>query len=254
MELPSLLQLVAIAVAGTAAGFVNTLAGAGSLLTLPVLLQLGLTADVANATNRVGVFMAAIAGVSGFDAGGKLDRPTAVKLAVPALVGAVFGSVLAVWLPDSVFRPVMLGMLTLVSITLVWKPTVLAPEEGTTPLTLRDRPIAIVLLMLLGVYAAFLQAGMGIFASLLLSGVLRYDLVRANALKTGMVVAITTVALGIFVYTGKVRFVPGLALGVFQVLGARAAVKWALRANPKSLRWVLFAAALVSIAAAIIKG
>lgn len=164
------------------------------------------------------------------------------------------GASLATIIPDSVFKPVMLGMLTLVSITLVWKPTVLAPSEETVPLGLRERPWAIVLLFLLGVYAAFLQAGMGIFASLLLSGVLRYDLLRANALKSGMVVAITTVALAIFVYSGKVRWLPGLALGVFQVLGARAAVRWALRASPNSLRWVLFAAALVSIGAAVYRG
>lgn len=251
---PSVLELVAIAVAGTAAGFVNTLAGAGSLLTIPVLLDLGLPGDVANATNRVGVFLAALAGASGFDAGGKLDRRAAVKLAMPALVGAVLGAWLAVQLPERVFRPVMLGMLGLVSITLVWKPTVLAPDMDTKPLSLEERPIAIFLLVLLGAYAAFLQAGMGIFASLLLSGVLRYDLVRANALKTGMVVAITTVALVIFVATGKVRWIPGFALGVFQILGARLAVRWALKANPNSLRWVLFAAAVASIAVAVWKG
>ncbi len=254
MEFPSSIEWLAIAVAGTAAGFVNTLAGAGSLLTIPVLMELGLAADVANATNRVGVFMAAVAGASGFDAGGKLDRRAAVALAMPALVGALGGAYLAVTLPEAVFRPVMLGMLALVSVTLVWKPSVLTPEEGATPLSLHQRPVAVLLLVLLGAYAAFLQAGMGIFASLLLSGVLRYDLVRANALKTGMVVAITTVALAIFIHSGKVRFLPGLALGAFQVLGARLAVKWALKANPASIRWVLFAAAVASLGAAMYDG
>lgn len=251
MELPSLLEVLAIAISGTFAGFVNTLAGAGSLVTLPVLLHLGLAPDVANATNRVGIFLAALAGVSGFDAGGKLDRRATVALALPALVGAVIGAGLAVALPETVFRPVMIGMLLLVSVTLVYKPNVLSPEEGTVPFTLRERPIAILLLFLLGVYAAFLQAGMGIFASLLLSSVLRYDLLRANAIKTGMVLAITTIALVIFVAEGKVRFLPGLALGVFQVIGARLAVKWALRSSPDALRKVLFVAAVVSLAAAL---
>ncbi len=254
VELPSILEFIAIAAAGMAAGFVNTLAGAGSLLTIPVLLQLGLAGDVANATNRVGVFLAAVAGATAFDAGGKLDRRTAATLAVPALFGAVFGALLAVHLPERVFRPIMLGMLALVSVTLVWKPSILAPDSTSEPLTLRDRPIAILLLVLLGAYAAFLQAGMGIFASLLLSGVLRYDLVRANALKTGMVVAITTVALAIFIAAGQVRWLPGLSLGVFQIIGARVAVKWAIHATPAAMRWVLFTAAVASIGMAVWKG
>jgi len=253
MELPSLLEMLAIAVSGTFAGFVNTLAGAGSLVTLPVLLHLGLAPDVANATNRVGVFLASLAGVSGFDAGGKLDRRAAVALAIPALLGAVVGAMLAVVLPDTVFKPVMIGMLMLVSVFLVYKPHVLAPAEGTPPLTLRDRPFAAFLLFLLGVYAAFLQAGMGIFASLLLSSVLRYDLLRANAIKSGMVLAITTIALAIFVAKDKVQWIPGLALGVFQVIGARAAVKWALKSSPDALRKVLFVAAIVSLAAALMR-
>jgi uncharacterized membrane protein YfcA len=254
MHWPSLLELLAIAVSGTAAGFVNTLAGAGSLLTLPVLLALGLPTDEANATNRVGVFLAALTGMQGFDADGKLDRAAIVGLAVPTLLGAVLGAYLAVVLPESVFRPVVLTLLVLVSVTLVWKPDVVVPAEGTTPIALRERPLAVVLLVLLGAYAAFLQAGMGILATLLLSGMLRYDLVRASALKAGLVVAITTVALAIFLAHGKVRFVPGLALGVFQVIGARLAVRWAKTAQPKALRWVLLAAALVSIGVAVVKG
>jgi len=253
MELPSLLEMLAFAVSGTFAGFVNTLAGAGSLVTLPVLLHLGLAPDVANATNRVGVFLASLAGVSGFDAGGKLDRRAAVVLAIPALLGAVVGAMLAVVLPDTVFKPVMIGMLMLVSVFLVYKPNVLAPAEGTPPLTLRDRPFAAFLLFLLGVYAAFLQAGMGIFASLLLSSVLRYDLLRANAIKSGMVLAITTIALAVFVAKDKVQWIPGLALGLFQVIGARAAVKWALKSSPDALRKVLFVAAVVSLAAALMR-
>ena len=51
------LLLAAVPVVGFAAGFINTLAGSGSLLTLPLLILLGLPANVANGTNRVGVVL-----------------------------------------------------------------------------------------------------------------------------------------------------------------------------------------------------
>jgi uncharacterized membrane protein YfcA len=231
MTLPSVLELVVLALAGLVAGFVNTLAGAGSLLTLPALLMLGMPADVANATNRVGVFLAAAAGAKGFADGGKLDTPTVTAFSVPVL-----GAFVAVSIPEEIFRPVLLGMMMLVATTLVWKPNVVAPAEGTRPFTLRERPFAVPLLVFLGAYAAFLQAGMGIFTLLLISGVLRYDLLRANAIKTFLVLAITVVALVIFVWHGKVAWVSGLYLGVFQIIGARVGVKFSLKANQTTLK------------------
>lgn len=253
MTLPSPLELVVLAVAGIVAGFVNTLAGAGSLLTLPALLMLGMPADVANATNRVGVFLAAAAGAQGFAEGGKLDKRATARLAAPVLAGAVLGAYLAVGIPERIFRPVLLGMMVLVAGTLVWKPNVVAPPEGTVPLTLRERPIAVPLLVLLGAYAAFLQAGMGIFSLVLISGVLRYDLLAANAQKTFLVLAITALALVVFVLHGKVAWASGLYLGVFQILGARLGVRFSLRTNQRTLKNVLLAIVAFAILGTIAK-
>lgn len=251
--LPSPLELVVLAVAGIIAGFMNTLAGAGSLLTLPALLMLGMPADVANATNRVGVFLAAAAGAKGFADGDVLDKKMISRLSLPVLAGAIVGSFVAVSIPESVFRPVLLGMMILVAAMLVWKPNVVAPAEGTVPLTLKDRPIALPLLVLLGAYAAFLQAGMGIFTLLVMSGVLRYDLLRANALKSFLVLAITVVALVVFVAHGKVEWITGLYVGVFQVLGTSVAVRFSLSAKQNTLKNVLLVIVAFAIVGTIVK-
>ncbi|HPX06839.1 MAG TPA: sulfite exporter TauE/SafE family protein, partial [Tenuifilaceae bacterium] len=61
-----LLVYILMIAAGTAAGFINTLAGSGSLLTLPLLIFLGLPANVANGTNRIGILLQSIVAVGGF--------------------------------------------------------------------------------------------------------------------------------------------------------------------------------------------
>ena len=58
----SALEIVILVGTGVAAGFINTLAGAGSLLTIPALMLLGMPADIANATNRVSVLATSISG------------------------------------------------------------------------------------------------------------------------------------------------------------------------------------------------
>jgi uncharacterized membrane protein YfcA len=78
--------------AGMAAGFINVLAGSGSLITLPLLIFIGLPANIANATNRIGVLLQNVVGVSGFYRRGKLDVRGSLLLAAARDTQGLFGS------------------------------------------------------------------------------------------------------------------------------------------------------------------
>ncbi len=158
--------VTALVLAGLFAGFVNTLAGGGSMLTLPALMMLGMPADIANATNRVGVLLQSIAGVRGFHANDKLDSQAIGPILVPTLIGALCGSLIASYLPVAALKPVLLGSMILIALITLFKPSVVAPPAGTIPYKLRQRPAAIVGLFCAGLYGGFVQAGVG-FISLL---------------------------------------------------------------------------------------
>src|SRR5215213_1564020 len=98
------LLLAAVPLTGFAAGFINTLAGSGSLLTLPILILLGLPANVANGTNRVGVLMQNVVAVATFRQSGALPLAGSWKLIVPSVVGSVIGAALAVDLDEMLLR------------------------------------------------------------------------------------------------------------------------------------------------------
>ena len=93
------LLLAAVPITGFAAGFINTLAGSGSLLTLPILILLGLPANVANGTNRVGVTMQNIVAVATFRRRGALPLAGSWKLLVPSVVGGITGIVAGLLCP-----------------------------------------------------------------------------------------------------------------------------------------------------------
>ena len=80
---------------GILAGIINTLAGSGSAVTLPILVMLGLPANVANATNRVGVTIQNIVGITTFQRKGKLQLEGGLWYVIPALPGAVIGAMIA---------------------------------------------------------------------------------------------------------------------------------------------------------------
>lgn len=239
----------ALVLVGVAAGFVNTLAGGGSLLTLPVLMLAGLEAHVANGTNRVAVFLQSLAGTSAFDREGQLDRSAAFAIALPSLFGALAGASTAAYLPGGVLKPALLVAMIAIAVLMLVRPAVLAPHPDGVPRTLRESPAAVPALFAIGFYGGFVQAGVGILLLAALGGLLRYDLVRANALKLLVVMMFTGLALVVFIAVGQVWWIPGLALSIGTVVGSRLGVRFAVRTGHETLRRVVLAVAIVSCVA-----
>ncbi len=244
------LTLTLLVVSGVLAGFINTLAGGGSLLTLPALMLLGMPADIANATNRVGVLLQSVEGIRGFHRHGMLAREGLAQILAPSVAGALVGSLVASYLPPVVLEPVLLGTLMLMAVVMVVRPTMVAPPPGTVPLTLRQAPSGYLWLFAAGLYGGFVQAGVGFVLIAALAGVLRYDLVRTNALKMAATGIFTLVALVVFVARGQVLWIPGLVLGAACIVGVRLSVKFAITVPQEVLRWLLLAIVILVCLAA----
>lgn len=233
------LTLGLLVLSGIVAGFINTLAGGGSLLTLPALMLLGMPADIANATNRVGVLFQSLEGVRGFNRHGKLARNAIIPILLPSIGGSVVGSLVASYLPAAVLEPVLLTTLIAMAVVIVAKPAMVAPPPGTEPLSIKEAPSAALWLFMAGMYGGFVQAGVGFMLLAALAGVLRYDLVRANALKMAATAIFTAVAVAIFVIRGQVLWIPGLVLAASAIIGVRMSVKFAIAVPQRVLRWFL---------------
>lgn len=247
--------LVALLLAtGLIAGFINTLAGGGSMLTLPALMMLGMPADVANATNRIGVLLQSLAGAKGFHDADRLDAPAIGPVLVPTLVGALVGSLAASYLPVWLLKPVLLGSMVVMALVMLVRPAVVAPPEGTEARRLVDHPSAGIGLFLAGVYGGFVQAGVGFILIAALAGGLRYDLVRTNALKMVCTAAFSVVALAVFIARDQVLWVPGLVLAAGTVVGAMVSVRFAISVPQTTLKWILFVMVSLTCGAAFFSG
>ncbi len=253
MEYELTLLMVGLLVAvGVISGFINTIAGGGSMLTLPAMMMLGMPADVANATNRVGVLMQSLTGAKGFNDEDRLDRGAIVPVLVPTVIGALVGSLAASYLPVWLLKPVLLGSMVAMALIMVLKPETVVPPDGTEPYRLKERPGAVVGLFLSGVYGGFIQAGVGFILIAALAGGLRYDLVRTNALKTVCTAVFSGVALAVFALRGQVWWIPGVILAVGSIVGAMASVRFAINVKQNTLKWILFGMVTVTCAGAFL--
>jgi uncharacterized membrane protein YfcA len=216
------LELLALVGAGFVASTLNVIAGGGSFLTLPLLIFFGLPAVDANGTNRLGVLAQNVGGVWGFHRHGVLDWRKALRVAVPALAGAAFGTWLALRTGDRDFRRILATLMVVVTLyTLLDRRGRAAAALGRLP----SREVVLGLAFALaGIYAGFVQAGVGFFI-LALTTAAGLDLVRGNGVKVFVILATTCLSLALFAWDGKVDWVAGAALAVGSFAGSLVGVR-----------------------------
>jgi uncharacterized membrane protein YfcA len=234
-----------LALVGAIAGWVNTVAGAGSLLLLPALIFAGLPADAANATNRIAILVQSIFAVWGYRRQGLKIGASERTFTIAAAFGGVIGALIASWLSAAHLRDaivVAMGVMLVLS---------LVPRKKTEGAALpTPTAFTVVGLFAIGIYGGFLQAGVGILVLLFLSIVAGAGLVASNVLKSTVTLALAIVSLIVFASRGE-RIDPllGGALAVGSAaggyLGAQATVKL-------GERWIR-GAIVVAVVASMIK-
>jgi uncharacterized membrane protein YfcA len=239
-----LLHYVVIAVAGCVAGFMNVTAGGGSLLILPLLVFAGMDISVANGTNRIAILCQNIVAMGKFKKEGILSVKKVVPLAVPAAIGSIAGSFLAVSLDEKVLRAVIAVLILIMAFLLVVKPKMWERQQ--------DKKVSGIVLsavfFFLGAYGGFIQAGVGFFMLWGLVGLVGMDLLHANAVKVSIIAFYTVLSLCIFIFQGIVDFRIGTVLALGNMAGGYLGAKFSIAKGNSWLRWIL---AVIVIASAL---
>lgn len=235
---------ILVVVIGFLAGFISTVAGSGSLLTLPLLIFLGLDPNMANGTNRVAILMQSMSATSGFRKNKIFELNEAVRYGIPAIIGAIIGAFIAVETRPEILNYIIAIILVAMLILLLFNPKRwLKPKENTNK---KFGVLKFLLFIAIGVYAGFLQASVGFFwlAALVLGS--GYDLVKANAVKNFIIMLYVPITVVIFAFNNQIDYGLGLLLGVGSVIGARVAVYVSVKKGSSLIRYFLLLAILGS--------
>lgn len=244
------LQAVLLLLAGLIAGAINTVAGGGSLLTLPALIFSGIPSIEANATNRLGVLaQGLVSSPTMFHAAEPKTRTYLTALLPTSVVGGVLGTLLATQISGAIFDRA-LAVCMILMLLLIFKKTTFHSNENESFSTLptKRKMILLICFFALGFYAGFIQAGMGMVTLVTLSLLSQMTLVQANALKVIMIMVITFLALALFFILGtKIHLLAGLILSGGQMIGAALGTRLALgEKGEKVIRIVLVCMTLLS--------
>lgn len=242
-SLPPGATWVVLAIGAAAAAIVNTMAGGGSMLVVPLMLAVGLPPGVANGTLRVGILLQNISAVSTFHRQGERPYALVAKLALPIVLGAGAGTYVATRLDDAMLLPIIGALLALWAVVLLLRPSRFLEAKGEP-----RSPSGWTLVAAVGVgfYGGFLQVAVGFPLLALLTMGAGLSAVRANATKVALVLIYTAVSLPIFAAAGQVAWAEGAALAVGAMVGGWLGARWQLRSGAAVVRWFVVITAAVS--------
>jgi len=240
-----LAEIIALIVAGVLVGFINTLAGGGSIISLSVLMVLGLPANIANGTNRIAIAVQTLTATGSFRQQKVLDTRKGLILGIPALLGSVVGALIAVDINENIFEKAIGVIMLVMLVFILYNPKKwLGGREEL--LTKKTSITQVIIFFLIGVYGGFIHMGIGYFLLIALVFGIGYDLVKANAVKVFIVLIYTPVALAIFLIYGQVNWEYGLTLTVGNVVGALVASRMAVKKGVNFVRWVIVVVILLT--------
>ena len=231
-------EIFILIVSGFIAGVINTLAGGGSLLTLPILIFLGLPPGVANGTNRIGILMQSISGTLGYKSKGISTYPFNIYLGISASIGALIGAQIAIDIQGDLFNKILAITIVIVGVLIVFKSkknTKVLQER----LTGKHLYISCIGFFFIGIYGGFINAGIGIVIMFFLTKYNRLSLVKTNAAKVALVGIYTLGALLLFAYNNKVNWSMGLWLSFGAIFGAWFTSRYSVRKGEKIIKFSL---------------
>ncbi len=260
-------QWVAIGIAGVLAGTVNTIVGAGTLLTFPLLVALGVPPLTANVSNTVGLVPGSVTGAWGYRRELSGQWPVVARMAALSAIGGVIGGLLVLVADPGTFTAVVPWLLVLAAVLAAAQPRVAAwvrrrgsapvaearPDAVTTRrLEAHTRPLGIGLAMGItatGIYGGYFGAAQGVILISLLGIGWSSDLHRANGAKNVLAGTANLVSAAVFIVGGAVSWQIAALIAVGSALGGVIGARLGRRIPAVVLRALIVTVALIAAVA-----
>lgn len=243
----SWLTITVLISSGLLVGFINTLAGGGTIISISLFLFMGLPANIANGTNRVAVLFQTMVSSGNFIRQKVMNVRKGLILGIPSVIGSIIGAGIAVDIDEKLFEKAVGIIMLIMMFFIIYKPQKWLKERKEL-IQKKTGIIQILIFFFIGLYGGFIHVGVGYF---LLAGLVMnagYELVKANALKVFIVLLYAPFTLFVFILNKQVNYEYGLIHAIGNVIGAYIASKYAVSWGANFVRWVIILVILITSA------
>ena len=234
------LELILLALAGFASGWINVIAGGGSLLTVPVMVFMGLPGPVANGTNRISIIAQNITAVGAFFSKGFSDFRLSASLSVAASIGAFAGALVGVELDGVWFNRLVAAVMIAVMALMATGEDKSRPHPDASAKA-KNLALGHALMIGAGFWGGLIQIGVGFLMMPILYRVMGLDLVRVNMHKVFIALVFSIVALVVFASRVEIAWEAGAALAAGTAVGGWMGAHATIRKGEKFIKRALIA-------------
>lgn len=250
----TLLQSLAVLLAGLAAGAINTVVGSGTLITFPTLLAFGIPPVTANVSNTIGLVPGSVSGAVGYRRELAGQRTRCLRLGAASILGGVLGAVLLLVLPAGAFEAIVPALILLGLVLVVFQPRISA-WVGARHGTVAAQGVWWVwpAVLVAGVYGGYFGAAQGVLLVAILGIGIPETLQRLNAVKNVLAAIVNGVAGLIFAFVADVDWHVVVLIAVGSVIGGQLGATLGRRLPPLVLRAFIVVVGVVALLAFLLR-
>ncbi|GAB6985500.1 sulfite exporter TauE/SafE family protein [Nocardioides pyridinolyticus] len=247
----TVLEVVAILLAGVAAGTINTVVGSGTLITFPTLLAFGVPPVTANVSNTIGLVPGSISGAIGYRRELEGQKARILRLCVASFLGGTAGAVLLLVLPAGAFATIVPILIVLGLVLVVFQPRisgwVARRHDAAGGLPYHGTWWVWPGVFVTGIYGGYFGAAQGVLLMAVLGIGVEETLQRLNAVKNVLAAVVNAIAGLIFAVVADVDWWIVLVIGIGAVIGGQLGATVGRRLPGAVLRVVIVVVGVVAL-------
>lgn len=224
------------------AGFVDSVAGGGGLISLPAYLFVGLPPHIASGTNKVVNATGTALAAWKYYKSGKIRIKSALLAAVGAMVGSSIGTEIALHIQAEIFKVILLVALPLVALVITFKKDFGNDhtEETDTPETGRQLISCLIIGFLIGCYDGLIGPGTGTLMIMAFTFILGMDLLTASGCAKMGNLASNIASAVLWILNGQVLFTLVIPAAACNMLGSWFGSRYAIRGGSKKVKNMIY--------------
>ena len=226
------------------AGFIDSIAGGGGLISLPAYLMAGVPPHTALGTNKLSSSIGMVFSTGAYLREGYVYKPLIPISIVGALIGSWIGAQSVLLLDEQILRWIMVITIPVITLLIIFKKDLLVPETREVN-RVREQIIAAIVALTIGWYDGFFGPGAGTFLMLAFVGILKLDAVTACGNTKVVNFCSNIAALVVFIMAGTVNYALALPAAVFGIFGNILGAKLTIKNGAKIIKPIMIVVVLI---------
>lgn len=226
------------------AGFINAIAGGGTLLTFPLLLGMGITPIAANVTNTIALVPGVLGGLWAQRHDFIEQKKRIFQLLFVSVPGGIFGGYLLLTTNEKAFSMLVPYLILMATLLLIFQNKIknqLAKRKESSSVTNKRKAIIAILIFTAAVYGGYFGAGLGIILMAVLGLSFDNTMSSINVLKQAVAFAVNIAAAIFFMFSGKIIYSLALPMIASSIVGGYIGGRFVTRVNSQLLRYIIIA-------------